>query len=193
MKIVVFDFDNTLTKERGTPRFKWLVKRTALFTLPIWWLFEKLTHKPVFHRKMIQALKGVQLGKLLDTSEKLKERSAVLHLMKIFNQKGYRIIVLSYNFKPVIENYLLKRGIEPEIYAPSLIIVNGEIVGYSDDWVTQAYLDEPRNAKRVILKKLNIVPNIAVGDNKKRDDLGAYYVPSNRAGSILRGMGGQML
>ena len=193
MKVVVFDFDGTLTKDRGMRPYLGLVKKSFLIKLPFYWLIEKMTRRPLFHKAFIQSLEGVYLSDILKASERLRERKEAIKLLEIFDQKGYRIAVVSYALKPVIEHFLNKRGLEPEIYAMSPNVVDGKISGYSDDWVTQTLLNDPDHAKKKILSKLNIEPNIAVGDNKKRDDLAPYYIPANRAGSILRGMGGQML
>ena len=83
------------------------------------------------------------------------------------------------SFSPAffIRAWLKQKGFDFEIICPDIVVdKSGTVERVSDDWVTKESLDDPVHAKKKVLEKYNIRPDLSVGDNTKRDKLSEAYI-----------------
>ncbi|GAB4337679.1 MAG: HAD-IB family hydrolase [Calditrichia bacterium] len=127
MKIAIFDFDGTITdRDTIVPFFLFWIRLTSnirgLFSLLLFGSFVKLRlmDTQLFKRKIYSILfNGVNRTVLVKASNsfyhrfvKQHLRKEILDLIKKYNADGYRLIVLSANFKFVIEPFCREFGME---------------------------------------------------------------------------------
>jgi len=173
--IAVFDFDGTLCYGISmmllAPRPSFPARLNLLFSF----FLTRVTGRDYYGESMEGLMRGLKLEEVLEKALSLPPVEGAVRFARELQQRGYRLIVISYTAKELIEAYLKKVGIKAEVYARQLIVKNGRIEGYRRDWVYEALLDA-KHGKRKIVERLGIQPELCVGDHRERDRLCDNYI-----------------
>jgi hypothetical protein len=114
-----------------------------------------------------------------ETIDRMKNLAPVPGGVSYFRQlsvRGYKMIVMSYSPTVFVSPWLTANGLDAELICPNFVMSANLLHMVSQDPVTQIYLKEPHDAKAKALAKMNIKPDICVGDNKRRDGACDKYV-----------------
>ncbi len=180
MSVAVFDFDGTLAY---SSTLTWLrpvplpLRLFLLLTYPI----TRIVAPGFFQRRAFEYLTGRRLN--LAEIRRRPPVEAGLNYLRELESKGYRIIVMSFSPGIVVREWLQAHGVEAEVICPELVVKRGRVVGVADDEFTQIFLSEPVEAKRLILEKLNLKPDISVGDTHK-DIVGEKHFHVSELGRV---------
>lgn len=175
MPTAVFDFDGTLAYMPSSLVWALKIPLVKKFLFAPMYLFEKLTGKSAYQKKVFEWLVGTDVG---ETVERMKRVPAVPEGVRYFKEldaKGFRMVVMSYSPATFINVWMQAQGLSADLICPDFVVSRGKIKAVSDDDVTQLYLEDTKNAKKKIAEMLNIHPSVSVGDNKKRDAVGGKY------------------
>ena len=175
MPTAVFDFDGTLAYMPSS--LVWaleipLLKKFLLLPLIV---FEKLTGRSAYQKKVFEWLVGTPVSRSLRRMAGVPPVPEGLRYFKELASKGYRMVVMSYSRAIFVDAWLQAQGLSADVICPDFIVSRGKIEAVSDDEVTRIYLDEPKDAKRKVAEILNLRPEISVGDSRSRDHVGGKY------------------
>gem|GEM_PF-3467088 len=177
MAIAIFDFDGTLAYLPSSLVWSKEMSVFKKLLFPFLYILEKLTGKSLCQKKAFEWMVGKSVKKTLEDMKKIPAVPKGLEYFKGLQSRGYRMIVMSYSPGIFIQSWLDANNLDAEVICPDFDVKNGIIEKISEDEVTKTYIDQPRRAKRDIIDMLNIVPEVSVGDNSKRDVLCANYKP----------------
>ncbi|MBR9680768.1 MAG: haloacid dehalogenase-like hydrolase [Candidatus Altiarchaeota archaeon] len=177
MAIAIFDFDGTLVYMPSS--LVWSKKMPLLKKLmfPFLYIFEKITGKSLYQKKAFEWMVGLDIRSTLIDMAKLPAVPKGLKYFKELSERGYRMIVMSYSPGVVIQPWLDYHGLNAEVICPDFDVYDGVVQNISTDEITQIYMQQPKYAKTDIIKMLNVLPEVSVGDNPKRDVLCSNYKP----------------
>ena len=177
MAIAIFDFDGTLVYMPSSLVWSKEMSFFKKLIFPFLWILEKLTGKSIYQTKAFEWMVGKDIHSTLLDMTKLPPVPKGFEYFKELSDKGYRMIVMSYSPGVMIQPWLDYHGLNAELICPDFDVRNGVIQNISTDEVTQIYMEQPKHAKRDIIKMLNVLPEVSVGDNPKRDVLCSNYKP----------------
>jgi phosphoserine phosphatase len=176
MPTAVFDFDGTLAYMPSSLVWALKVPLFKKLTFPLLFVFEKLTGKSSYQKKIFEWLVGTEVGETLQRMKRVPPVPEGLRYFRELASKGYRLVVMSYSPALFVESWLQEHGLSADVICPDFEVSRGRIKSISDGEVTRIYLEEPRSAKKKIAGMLNLHSSISVGDNRRRDDIGGKYV-----------------
>ena len=176
MPTAIFDFDETLIYLPSALIWSKKIGLKKKLQIPMQFVLGKLDGLPGVHEKAFEWMVGKDVSETIDRMKNLPPVPGGVAYFKELSDQGYKIIVMSYSPGVFVSPWLNINGLNAEIICPDFVMSAKVLQMVSDDPVTQIYLKEPRNAKAKVLAKMNIKPDICVGDNKRRDGLCDKYV-----------------
>jgi phosphoserine phosphatase len=176
MQIAVFDFDETLVHLPSGIIWSRPIPIGKRIVFPFLYSIEKLFGANKYHKKLIEWLIGVNISVPMDRMNILPPVTGAVTFFNKLYANGYKMIVMSYSPEIFVSSWLSKYGLNAKIISPKIIVSNGMVQNISSDPVTNSYLKRPNTAKAHILAKMNIEPNICVGDSRQRDKVCSNYI-----------------
>ena len=176
MSTAVFDFDETLIYLPSALIWSKKIDLKKKLQIPLLFILGKLDGAPNFHQKAFEWMVGKDISETIDEMKNLPPvPGGVTYFSELFAQ-GYKMIVMSYSPGIFVSSWLTANGLKAELLCPNFVMSANMLQMVSNDPVTKIYLKERHNAKAKVLKKMNIKPDICVGDNKRRDGLCDKYL-----------------
>ncbi len=174
--LAVFDFDGTISDVFSSFlifRHLNIFQIMKIGTSLVW---EKLTGRGDYQRKLVEILKGMKRETLVDIGKHMPEIEASMELLRKLQEFGHEVLIISYGLKPVIESFFEHRGVKVEVIAIDLEFEDGKVKGPADDSMTQLLLADPHYAKQRIVRLKKLKPEFSVGDSEKRDKFSRHYL-----------------
>lgn len=175
MPTAVFDFDGTLAYMPSSLVWAMKVPLLKKFMFVPLYLFEKLTGRSSYQKKVFEWLVGTEVGETLERMKHVPPVPEGVRYFKELSSKGYRIVVMSYSPALFVNAWLEAQGLAADVICPDFVVSRGKIKAVADDEVTRLYLRDTLGAKQKVARMLNLQPSISVGDNRKRDFVGGKY------------------
>ena len=176
MPTAVFDFDETLIYLPSALIWSRKIGLIKKLQIPLLFMLGKLDGVPSYHEKAFEWLVGKDVSETIDQIKNLSPVPGGVTYFQQLSAQGYKMIVMSYSPGVFVGSWLTANGLEAELICPNFIVSANRLQMVSEDPVTQIYLKDLNNAKAKVLEKLNITPDICVGDNERRDGLCDRYV-----------------
>lgn len=176
MPTAVFDFDETLVYLPSAIVWSREIAFKNKLQLTLLFILEKLTGVQWYHEKVLQCMVGKDVSETIDQMKALPPVPGGVNYFRQLCANGYKMIVMSYSPGVFVSPWLTANGLNAELICPDFVMSANMLQMVSEDPVTQIYLKESHDAKAKVLAKMNIEPDICVGNNERRDGLCDKYV-----------------
>ena len=176
MPTAIFDFDETLIYLPSALIWSKKIGLKKKLQIPLLFVLGKLDGVPGFHEKAFEWMVGKDVSETIGRIKNLPPVTGGVTYFRQLSVQGYKMIVMSYSPRVFVSPWLTANGLYAELICPNFVMSANMVQMVSEDPVTQIYLKEPHNTKAKVLAKMNIKPDICVGDNKRRDGPCDKYV-----------------
>jgi len=176
MPLAVFDFDGTLVYRPSSLVWANGISFLKKIQIPFLYALEILTGKPIYQRKVFEWLVGLDVTSATEKMKSLPPVPKVVEYFQELSSQGYQMIVISYSPGFFVKAWMDAHKLSADIYCPDIVVVDGVVKNLATDWVTNLFLAEPRGAKMAALDKRGLTPDVAVGDNRRRDAVCDNYI-----------------
>jgi len=176
MPTAVFDFDETLIYLPSALIWSKKIDLKKKLQIPLLFILGKFDGVPRYHEKAFEWMVGKHVYETIDQMKNLPPVPGGVNYFRQLSAQGYKMIVMSYSPGVFVSPWLTANGLKAELICPNFIMSANMLQMVSEDPVTQIYLKEPHNAKAKVLAKMNIKPDICVGNNKRQDGLCDKYL-----------------
>ena len=176
MPTAVFDFNETLVYLPSILIWSRKIPFQKKVLLPFGFIVEKLFGIPWYPENVLECLRGKDLLRTIERMKNLPSVPGGVTYFRSLSDRGYKITVMSYSPGVFVNSWLSANRLEAQLICPNLVISDGVVQDISKDPVTKIYTEEPNCAKAIVLAKMNIRPDICVGDDERRDRVCDQYV-----------------
>jgi phosphoserine phosphatase len=176
MRVAVFDFDGTLVYSPSSLVWTSGLSFCKKMAFPMLYVFEKITGKSLYQKKAFEWLVGKDVRKIAETLKELPEVKGGVKKFRELSKSGHRMIVMSFSPGYFVRAWLNAKGLEAEVICPDIVVESGIVKKVSEDYVTEMFIEHPIEAKRKVLEKKKIKPDVCVGDSYRRDAVCGNYI-----------------